>query len=97
MVPLVHEAFSTREMGEEQDATESDESPSAIEMEEIPTAKVSMAWERKSSPKSKANEQVTVPVLELRLEEAHGRPALKEWTLRSQRWRVFVHSWIHWL
>ncbi|XP_016409460.1 small G protein signaling modulator 1-like [Sinocyclocheilus rhinocerous] len=57
VVPLVHEAFSTREMGEAQDATESDESPSAIEMEEIPTAKVSMAWERKSSPKSKASEQ----------------------------------------
>ncbi|XP_016423515.1 small G protein signaling modulator 1 isoform X1 [Sinocyclocheilus rhinocerous] len=75
VVPLVHEAFSTREMGEAQDATESDESPSAIEMEEIPTAKVSMAWERKSSPKSKASEQAAVPVLELRLEEAHGKPS----------------------
>ncbi|XP_016321373.1 small G protein signaling modulator 1-like isoform X2 [Sinocyclocheilus anshuiensis] len=75
VVPLVHEAFSTREMGEAQDATESDESPSAIEMEEIPTAKVSMAWERKSSPRSKGNEQAAVPVLELRLEEAHGKPS----------------------
>ncbi|XP_016297264.1 small G protein signaling modulator 1-like isoform X1 [Sinocyclocheilus anshuiensis] len=75
VVPLVHEAFSTREMGEAQDATELDESPSAIEMEEIPTAKVSMAWERKSSPKSKASEQAAVPVLELRLEEAHGKPS----------------------
>ncbi|KAI2664877.1 Small G protein signaling modulator 1 [Labeo rohita] len=75
VVPLVHEAFSTREMSEAQDATESDESPSAIEMEEIPTAKVSMVWERKSSPRSKANEQTTVPVLELRLEEAHGKPS----------------------
>uniref|UniRef100_A0A8C2GMT5 Small G protein signaling modulator 1a n=1 Tax=Cyprinus carpio TaxID=7962 RepID=A0A8C2GMT5_CYPCA len=75
VVPLVHEAFSTREMGEAQDATESDESPSAIEMEEIPTAKVSMAWERKSSPRTKGNEQTTVPVLELRLEEAHGKPS----------------------
>uniref|UniRef100_A0A8C1NG01 Small G protein signaling modulator 1a n=1 Tax=Cyprinus carpio TaxID=7962 RepID=A0A8C1NG01_CYPCA len=45
------------------------ESPSAIEMEEIPIAKVSMAWERKSSPKSKAREQ------QLRLEEAHGKPS----------------------
>ncbi|XP_073696194.1 small G protein signaling modulator 1 [Garra rufa] len=70
VVPLVHEAFSTREMSEAQDATESDESPSAIEMEEIPTAKVSMVWERKSSPRSKTNEQITVPILELRLEEA---------------------------
>uniref|UniRef100_A0A8C1HNE4 Small G protein signaling modulator 1a n=1 Tax=Cyprinus carpio carpio TaxID=630221 RepID=A0A8C1HNE4_CYPCA len=58
-----------------QDATESDESPSAIEMEEIPTAKVSMAWERKSSPRTKGHEQTTVPVLELRLEEAHGKPS----------------------
>ncbi|XP_043096071.1 small G protein signaling modulator 1 isoform X2 [Puntigrus tetrazona] len=78
VVPLVHEAFSTREMGEAQDATESDESPSAIEMEEIPTAKVSMAWERKSSPRSKANEQAAVPVLELRLEEARGKPGSDE-------------------
>uniref|UniRef100_A0A8C2F8K6 Small G protein signaling modulator 1a n=1 Tax=Cyprinus carpio TaxID=7962 RepID=A0A8C2F8K6_CYPCA len=53
----------------------SDESPSAIEMEEIPTAKVSMAWERKSSPRTKGHEQTTVPVLELRLEEAHGKPS----------------------
>ncbi|XP_026117213.1 small G protein signaling modulator 1 isoform X3 [Carassius auratus] len=74
VVPLVHEAFSTREMGEH-DATESDESPSAIEMEEIPIAKVSMAWERKSSPRSKGNEQAAVPILELRLEEAHGKPS----------------------
>uniref|UniRef100_A0A8C1LR42 Small G protein signaling modulator 1a n=1 Tax=Cyprinus carpio TaxID=7962 RepID=A0A8C1LR42_CYPCA len=59
----------------EEDATESDESPSAIEMEEIPTAKVSMAWERKSSPRTKGHEQTTVPVLELRLEEAHGKPS----------------------
>uniref|UniRef100_A0A671QHS8 Small G protein signaling modulator 1-like n=1 Tax=Sinocyclocheilus anshuiensis TaxID=1608454 RepID=A0A671QHS8_9TELE len=42
---------------------------------DIPTAKVSMAWERKSSPKSKASEQAAVPVLELRLEEAHGKPS----------------------
>ncbi|XP_052413843.1 small G protein signaling modulator 1 isoform X6 [Carassius gibelio] len=75
VVPLVHEAFSTREMGEAQDATESDESPSAIQMEEIPTAKVSMVWERKSSPKRKASERTAVAVLELRLEEAHGKPS----------------------
>ncbi|XP_059407209.1 small G protein signaling modulator 1-like [Carassius carassius] len=75
VVPLVHEAFSKREMGEAQDATESDESPSAIQMEEIPTAKVSMVWERKSSPKRMASERTAVPVLELRLEEAHGKPS----------------------
>lgn len=43
--PLDHLA---REREEVQDATESDESPSAIEMEEIPKAKVSMVpWGRK--------------------------------------------------
>uniref|UniRef100_A0A672P686 Small G protein signaling modulator 1 n=1 Tax=Sinocyclocheilus grahami TaxID=75366 RepID=A0A672P686_SINGR len=57
-------AVSKERFASSSDATESDESPSAIEMEEIPTAKVSMAWERK-----------TVPVLELRLEEAHGKPS----------------------
>ncbi|XP_039514510.1 small G protein signaling modulator 1 isoform X3 [Pimephales promelas] len=75
VVPLVHEAFSTRKMSEARDETESDESPSAIEMEEIPIAKVSLVWERKSSPKSKISEHASVPVLELRLEEAQGKPS----------------------
>ncbi|KAK7164193.1 hypothetical protein R3I94_002802 [Phoxinus phoxinus] len=75
VVPLVHEAFSTRKMSEAQDETESDESPSAIEMEEIPITKVSLVWERKSSPKSKISEPASVPVLELRLEQAHGKPS----------------------
>lgn len=75
VVPLVHEAFSTRKMSEAQDETESDESPSAIEMEEIPIAKVSLVWESKSSPKRKTSEQTSVTVLELRLEEAHGKPS----------------------
>ncbi|XP_009299657.1 small G protein signaling modulator 1 isoform X3 [Danio rerio] len=74
-VPLVHEAFSNRKMSEAQDETESDESPSAIEMEEIPTAKV---WERKSSPKRRTTEQATIPALELRLEEAHGKLSSEE-------------------
>lgn len=75
VVPLVHEAFSTRKMSEAQDETESDESPSAIEMEEIPIAKVSLVWESKSSPKRKTSEQTSVTVLELRLQEAHGKPS----------------------
>uniref|UniRef100_A0A8C2GA27 Small G protein signaling modulator 1a n=1 Tax=Cyprinus carpio TaxID=7962 RepID=A0A8C2GA27_CYPCA len=45
-------AVSKERFASSSDATESDESPSAIEMEEIPIAKVSMAWERKSSPKT---------------------------------------------
>lgn len=64
VVPLVHEAFSRREMSEVQ-ADESDESPSAIEMEDIPTANVCMAWK---SP-SKTSEQTPVPLLQLGLEE----------------------------
>lgn len=75
VVPLVHEAFSTRKMSEAQDETESDESPSAIEMEEIPIAKVSLVWESKSSPKRKTSEQASVPALDLKLEEAHGKPS----------------------
>ncbi|KAL0979696.1 hypothetical protein UPYG_G00188360 [Umbra pygmaea] len=55
--------------------TESDDSPSAIEMEEISSAKVSMAppWERKnpgeSSRVTAALSEASVPHLELRLEE----------------------------
>ncbi|XP_051968703.1 small G protein signaling modulator 1-like isoform X1 [Xyrauchen texanus] len=77
VVPLVHEAFSTREMSEARAGTESDESPSAIEMEEIPTAKVSMAWDRKTPSKSMISEQATVPALELRLDEAQCKPSPK--------------------
>ncbi|XP_026995730.1 small G protein signaling modulator 1 isoform X2 [Tachysurus fulvidraco] len=40
VVPVVFEAFSTREMSKETPATDSDESPSAIEMEEIPVARL---------------------------------------------------------
>lgn len=72
VVPLVHEAFSRREMSEAQAADESDESPSAIEMEDIPTANVCMAWK---SP-SKTSEQTAVPLLKLGLEEkiSHEEP-----------------------
>uniref|UniRef100_A0A8C1LRB9 Small G protein signaling modulator 1a n=1 Tax=Cyprinus carpio TaxID=7962 RepID=A0A8C1LRB9_CYPCA len=74
--PIVTKSERSKKATESSDKrAESDESPSAIEMEEIPTAKVSMAWERKSSPRTKGHEQTTVPVLELRLEEAHGKPS----------------------
>ncbi|KAI7813256.1 putative small G protein signaling modulator 1-like, partial [Triplophysa rosa] len=65
VVPLVQEAFSRREMSEVQAPDESDESPSAIEMEDIPTAIVCMAWK---SP-SKTSVQTIVPLLQLGLEE----------------------------
>ncbi|XP_051971873.1 small G protein signaling modulator 1-like isoform X2 [Xyrauchen texanus] len=77
VVPLVHEAFSTKEMCEAQAGTESDESPSAIEMEEIPTAKVSMAWDEKTPFKRTTSEQVAVPTLELRLDGAQCKPCLE--------------------
>ncbi|XP_056602523.1 small G protein signaling modulator 1 isoform X2 [Triplophysa dalaica] len=65
VVPLVQEAFSRREMSKVQAPDESDESPSAIEMEDIPTANVCMAWK---SP-SKTSVQTVVPLLHLGLEE----------------------------
>ncbi|XP_046698212.1 small G protein signaling modulator 1 isoform X2 [Silurus meridionalis] len=40
VVPVVFEAFSMREMSKDTPATDSDESPSAIEMEEIPVARL---------------------------------------------------------
>ncbi|XP_060763875.1 small G protein signaling modulator 1 isoform X3 [Neoarius graeffei] len=40
VVPVVFEAFSMREMSKETPVTDSDESPSAIEMEEIPMARL---------------------------------------------------------
>lgn len=40
VVPVVFEAFSMREMSKETPITDSDESPSAIEMEEIPMARL---------------------------------------------------------
>ncbi|KAK6306665.1 hypothetical protein J4Q44_G00235900 [Coregonus suidteri] len=70
------EAFGCTTQSEEALATtESDESPSAIEMEEISLAKVSMAplWDRKgpcdSSGVGAALSEGSVPHLELRLEE----------------------------
>uniref|UniRef100_A0A8B9K5Y8 Small G protein signaling modulator 1a n=1 Tax=Astyanax mexicanus TaxID=7994 RepID=A0A8B9K5Y8_ASTMX len=51
--------FSTREMSE----TPSDESPSAIEMEDIPSARVAPAWDRPPRTRGRGS---AVPVLELR-------------------------------
>uniref|UniRef100_A0A3B1IHV3 Small G protein signaling modulator 1a n=1 Tax=Astyanax mexicanus TaxID=7994 RepID=A0A3B1IHV3_ASTMX len=59
VVPIVFEAFSTREMSE----TPSDESPSAIEMEDIPSARVAPAWDRPPRTRGRGS---AVPALELR-------------------------------
>lgn len=74
-VPLDHvgrEACFTPQRDEAQVMTESDESPSAIEMEEIPKAKVSMVpWSRK-----RCCEATPLPDVELgHVEEQGGKPS----------------------
>lgn len=72
-VPRALEAFGVSQNEEVLATTESDESPSAIEMEDIPTAKVSMAsWDRKDEGESSSLD-VSVPHLDLRLEEEQGK------------------------
>ncbi|XP_030647609.1 small G protein signaling modulator 1 [Chanos chanos] len=75
LVPAVQEVFSTREMGAGTAAvtTESDESPSAIEMEDIPMAKVSIAWDRKVPSDGAGIRGEPVPMLDLRSEEEGGK------------------------
>lgn len=60
---------------EAQVMTESDESPSAIEMEEIPKAKVSMVpWSRKEHCGTSSSSEDSAPDMELRQEE-QGKPS----------------------
>ncbi|KAM7019042.1 small G protein signaling modulator 1 isoform 2-T2 [Tautogolabrus adspersus] len=60
------EAYFSSQKHEAQVMTESDESPSAIEMEEIPTAKVSMVpWSRKGCEASSFSEDSASPNVEL--------------------------------
>ncbi|XP_070690030.1 small G protein signaling modulator 1 [Pempheris klunzingeri] len=65
----------------EKDATEimtdeSDESPSAIEMEEIPKAKVSMVpWSRKGRCEAVSFSEDSAPSMELRQDEKQGKPS----------------------
>ncbi|KAM3867524.1 small G protein signaling modulator 1 [Diretmus argenteus] len=70
------EAFCSSQNDEAQVMTESDESPSAIEMEEIPKAKVSMVpWNRKGPCEASSSSDDSVAHLELRLEEEQGKPS----------------------
>ncbi|XP_078141225.1 small G protein signaling modulator 1 [Centroberyx gerrardi] len=70
------EAFCGSQNDEAHVTTESDESPSAIEMEEIPTAKVSMVpWSRKGPREASSSSEDSVPHLELRTEEEQGKPS----------------------
>uniref|UniRef100_A0A3Q3QU06 Small G protein signaling modulator 1a n=1 Tax=Monopterus albus TaxID=43700 RepID=A0A3Q3QU06_MONAL len=54
----------------------SDESPSAIEMDEIPKAKVSMVpWSRKGRCETSSSSEDSAPRVELRREEEQGKPS----------------------
>ena len=75
-VSRAREAYGTSQKGEAQVMTESDESPSAIEMEEIPKAKVSMVpWSRKGHFEPSSSSEDSAPHVELRQEEGHGKPS----------------------
>ncbi|XP_051278676.1 small G protein signaling modulator 1 isoform X2 [Dicentrarchus labrax] len=70
------ETYFTSQKDEADAMTESDESPSAIEMEEIPKAKVSMVpWSRKGHCEASSFSEDSAPHVELRQEEEHGKPS----------------------
>lgn len=69
-VSRAREAYYASQKDEAQVMTESDESPSAIEMEEIPKAKVSMVpWSRKGHCEASSSSEDSAPHMELRQEE----------------------------
>lgn len=75
-VVRAREAFFTSQRDEAQVMTESDESPSAIEMEEIPKAKVSMVpWSRKGHCEASSLSDDSAPHMEFRLEGGQGKPS----------------------
>ncbi|MEQ2167291.1 hypothetical protein GOODEAATRI_002624 [Goodea atripinnis] len=68
-VSISGRAYSSSQKDETQALTESDESPSAIEMEEIPKAKVSMApWSRRGHCEASSFSEDSAPHVELRQE-----------------------------
>ncbi|XP_044052826.1 small G protein signaling modulator 1 isoform X2 [Siniperca chuatsi] len=74
-VQRAREAYSETSQKDEAQ-TESDESPSAIEMEEIPKAKVSMVpWSRKGRCEASSFSEDSAPHVELRQEEEQGKPS----------------------
>ncbi|XP_072520553.1 small G protein signaling modulator 1 [Salminus brasiliensis] len=79
VVPIVFEAFSTRKMSE----TPSDESPSAIEMEDIPSGRVAPAWDRQHHTRGKGT---AAPMPELRPdgEASKGSPEGTESVLSEE-------------
>ncbi|KAM8761027.1 small G protein signaling modulator 1 isoform 4-T4 [Acanthopagrus schlegelii] len=70
------ESYFTPQKDDVQAMTESDESPSAIEMEEIPKAKVSMVpWSRKGRCEGASLSDNSAAHVELRQEEEQGKPS----------------------
>ncbi|KAK2902130.1 small G protein signaling modulator 1 isoform X2 [Channa argus] len=70
------EAYYSSQKDEAQVMTESDESPSAIEMEEIPKAKVSMVpWSRKGPCEASSSSEDSGPHVDSRQEEDQGKPS----------------------
>ncbi|KAM9391476.1 small G protein signaling modulator 1 [Pholidichthys leucotaenia] len=68
------EAYCASQKDEALVLTESDESPSAIEMEEIPKAKVSMVpWSRTGHCETSSSSEDSAPHLQLRKEEEEGK------------------------
>lgn len=70
----VQEAFGNTQNNESQAFIESDDSPSALEMEEIPTANVSMVpWSRKGHCEASSSSEDSAPHLDVRLEGEQGK------------------------
>ncbi|XP_069034311.1 small G protein signaling modulator 1 [Embiotoca jacksoni] len=73
-VSRTRETYSASQKVEAQVMTESDESPSAIEMEEIPVAKVSMVpWSRKGNCETSSSSEDSAPHVEIRHEGEQGK------------------------
>lgn len=71
---ITREAYFASQRDEAEVTTESDESPSAIEMEEIPKAKVSMVpWSRKGRGETLSFSEDLGPSMELRQEAELGK------------------------
>ncbi|XP_029999771.1 small G protein signaling modulator 1 isoform X2 [Sphaeramia orbicularis] len=84
-VPIAGEAYQASQNDEAQGMTESDESPSAIEMEEIPKAKVSMVpWSRKGCCEAPSSSEESAPHMELRLHEEKPSPEGTESNLSEE-------------
>ncbi|KAM9858895.1 small G protein signaling modulator 1 [Aulostomus maculatus] len=75
-VSRAREAYCASQKDDAQVMTESDESPSAIEMEEIPKANVSMVpWSRKGRCEPSSSSEDSASHMELRSEKEQGKPS----------------------